>query len=55
MGEVAFPLFGRFGNVNDNGVLYWLKDDDDIKTTASIHSFNLVTEEVKPVPVPIGL
>ncbi|XP_015164746.1 F-box protein At3g07870-like [Solanum tuberosum] len=32
-----------------------LKDDDDIKTSASIHSFNLVTEEVKPVPVPPGL
>ncbi|TMW88154.1 hypothetical protein EJD97_018977 [Solanum chilense] len=44
-GEVAFPLFGRFGNVNVNGALYWLKDDDDIKTSASIHLFNLVTEE----------
>ncbi|KAH0753662.1 hypothetical protein KY290_023932 [Solanum tuberosum] len=55
VGEAAYPLCGRFGNVNVNGVLYWLKDDDDIKTSASIHSFNLVTEEVKPVPVPPGL
>lgn len=55
VGEAPFPLYGRFGNVNVNGVVYWLKDDDDIKTKATIHSFNIETEEVKPVPVPPGL
>ncbi|XP_059318612.1 F-box protein At3g07870-like [Lycium ferocissimum] len=55
VGEAPYPLCGSFGNANVNGVLHWLKDDENTKISASIYSFNIGTEEVKPLPTPLGL
>ncbi|OIT21240.1 PREDICTED: F-box protein At3g07870-like [Nicotiana attenuata] len=54
-GKAPYPLCGSFrGSVNVNGALHWL-DDENTKKSASIYSFNIRTEEVKPVPAPPGL
>ncbi|PHU02181.1 hypothetical protein BC332_27432 [Capsicum chinense] len=51
VGEVPCPdhLWESFDNVNVNGVVHWLEN------CTSIYSFNIGTEEVKPLPTPPGL
>nr|XP_009601418.1 F-box/kelch-repeat protein At3g06240-like [Nicotiana tomentosiformis] len=54
-GKAPYPLCGSFRlSANVNGALHWL-DDERTKKSASIYSFNIATEEVKPVPVPVDL
>ncbi|XP_059306561.1 F-box protein At3g07870-like [Lycium ferocissimum] len=52
VGKAPIPLWGKLSNVNVNGSLHWM---DDENKSASIYSFNTGTEEVKSLPTPPGL
>ncbi|XP_016451544.2 F-box protein At3g07870-like [Nicotiana tabacum] len=54
VGKAPYPLWGSLSKVNVNGALHWL-DDEDTEKGARICSFNITTEEVKPVSAPPGL